>query len=254
MDRRITDWGGNAVALAVLLVFNGLANSLPLGGQTTGQVSAKYPSLFVPAGYVFAIWGLIYVGLIAYVIYQALPAQRDNPRLASISQPFVANCIANALWLVAWHYDQLGLSVTLMVAILVTLILIYRRLDIGRAGVSAAERWFVHVPFSIYTGWITVATIANLSALQWSAGYANAFVDETVWTVFKIAVAGATAATLLFRRRDVAYLLVVVWASAGIAVKQVTAPAVIGAATTAAALGVLLICLELLTRSRTPAV
>jgi hypothetical protein len=249
MRRSIIDWGGNIVALALVLGFNGLANSLPLGGQTTGQVSAKYPALFVPAGYVFSIWGLIYTGLIAFTIFQALPSQRQNQRLASITPLFIANCVANSVWLVAWHYDQLLLSLILMIAILISLVLIYRRLDIGVAAVPPAERWLVQVPFSIYTGWITVATIANLSAVQYATGWDDAGVDAVTWTIFKIAIAGAIAATILFRRRDVAYVLVIVWASAGIAVKQVTAPAVIGAATAAAALGVLLILAEFLSRS-----
>ncbi|MBT8442976.1 MAG: tryptophan-rich sensory protein [Gammaproteobacteria bacterium] len=248
MTRSIADRGGNIAAFILVILFNVLANSLPLGGQTTGQVSAKYPSLFVPATYVFSIWGLIYLGLTAFVIYQALPAQRSNQRLASITPLFIANCIANALWLVAWHYDQLVLSALLMIAILITLVLIYRRLDIGRAQVSSAERWLVHMPFSIYTGWITVATIANLSAVQYASGWDDVGVDSVTWTIFKIAVAATIAARILFQRRDFAYVLVICWASAGIAVKQVTAPAVVGAATTAAAVGIMLILSVFLSR------
>ena len=248
--RSIADWGGVIVAFAFVIVVNGLANSLPLGGQTTGQVSAKYPSLFVPASYVFSIWGLIYTGLIAYVVYQALPAQRQNQRLADIAPLFVVNCVANAIWLVAWHYDQLVASFLLMLAILASLVAIYRRLGIGRAEAPIAERWLVRLPFSIYTGWITVATIANFSAVQYARGWDDLGVDAVTWTTFKIALAGTIAATILFRRRDIAYVLVIVWASAGIAVKQVTAPAVVGAATAAAALGILLIFAEVLSRSR----
>jgi len=248
MTRSIADWGGNIAAFILVIVFNVLASSLPLGGQTTGQVSAKYPSLFVPAGYVFSIWGLIYLGLTAFVIYQALPAQRSSRKLASITPLFVTNCIANALWLVAWHYEQLVLSALLMIAILITLVLIYRRLDIGRVRVSSAERWCVYLPFSIYTGWITVATIANLSALQYASGWDDFGVDAVTWTILKIAVAATIAARMLFLRRDFAYVLVICWASAGIAVKQVTAPAVVGAATAAAAVGVMLILSAFLSR------
>jgi len=254
MTRSVLDRGGNIVAFVLVIAFNGLANALPLGGQTTGEVSAKYPSLFVPASYVFSIWGLIYLGLTAFVIYQALPAQRSSRTLASITPLFVTNCVANALWLVAWHYDQLVLSALLMIAILITLVLIYRRLDIGRASISSAERWLVHLPFSIYTGWITVATIANLSAVQYANGWDDVGVDAVTWTLFKLAVAVTIAARMLFLRRDIAYVLVICWASAGIAVKQVGAPAVVGAATTAAAVGIMLILSDFLSRPRQPAV
>ncbi|MFW2403922.1 MAG: tryptophan-rich sensory protein [Gammaproteobacteria bacterium] len=250
MTRSVFDWGGNIAAFVLVIAFNGLASSLPLGGQTTGEVSAKYPSLFVPASYVFSIWGLIYLGLTAFVIYQALPAQRSSRTLAGITPLFVTNCIANALWLVAWHYDQLVLSALLMIAILITLVLIYRRLDIGHASAPGAERWLVHLPFSIYTGWITVATIANLSAVQYAFGWDDVGIDAVTWTIIKLAVAATIAAQVLFQRRDIAYVLVICWASAGIAVKQAETPAVVGAATTTAAVGIMLILSAFLSRLR----
>lgn len=250
MNRSISDWGANILALALLLVVNGLANSLPLGGRTTGEVSASYPSLIVPAGYVFSIWGLIYLTLIAFVIWQALPAQRSNEKLAGISLLFIANCAANAVWLFTWHYDLIPLSLLLMLGVLGTLVQIYRKLGIGAGPVSPAERWFAHLPFSIYTGWITVATIANFSAVQTGQGWDDLVFNAVTWTLLKIAVAGAIAATVLFRRHDVAYVLVIVWASIGINVKQVATPAVAGAAAALAALAGLLIVIELLTRPR----
>lgn len=248
MNRHIADWGGNILALVLVIVVNGMANGLPLGGQTTGEVSAKYPSLFTPSGYVFSIWGLIYLGLAAFVVWQALPAQRNNQHMAAIRMPFVVNCLANAIWIFAWHYDQLVLSLILMLVILGSLIQIYRRLNIGLADVPAAERFLVHLPFSIYTAWITVATIANFSALQINRGWDDLGFDAATWTIIKIAIAGSIAATVLFRRRDIAFVLVAVWASAGIAVKHMATPTVAGAASVIAILGVLLIAAETLTR------
>lgn len=250
MNRSISDWGGNILAFVLVIVVNVLANALPLGGQTTGQVSAAYSSLFTPAGYVFSIWGLIYAGLTAFIVYQALPAQRSNPRLAAMHIAFVANCVANAVWLFLWHYDLITASLAAMVVILATLVWIYRALDIGRSAVTPAERWLVHLPFSLYTAWITVATIANLSSMQAARGWAEIGFDEMTWTVIKIAVAGAIAATVLFRRRDIAFVLVVVWAGAGIAVKQAATPMVVGAAATVAVLGILLVATETVTRQR----
>ncbi len=250
MNRSILDWGGNILAFVLVIAVNALANALPLGGQTTGQVSASYSSLFTPAGYVFSIWGLIYAGLTAFIIYQALPAQRSNPRLAGMQVAFVANCVANAVWLFLWHYDLIVASLAAMAVILATLVWIYRTLDIGRADVTLSERWLVHLPFSLYTAWITVATIANLSAVQVAQGWTAIGFDAMTWTVIKIALAGAIAATVLFRRRDIAFVLVVVWAGAGIAVKQAATPMVAGAATTVAVLGALLVAAEFVTRRR----
>jgi len=230
MQRRITDWGGNILGLFVVIAVNGMANAIPIGGQTTGQISAKYESLFTPAGYAFSIWGLIYLGLLIYAIYQALPAQRQNVALASINKPFLLNCAANSVWIFAWHYDFVVVSLLLMFVILGTLISIYRKLGIANGPASRSRRLFVHLPFSIYTGWITVATIANISAVQTGLGWDAAGLSAIDWTLIKLAVAGAIAAIVVLRRGDVAYGLVVAWAGYGIVVKQGATAAVAGAA------------------------
>jgi benzodiazapine receptor len=248
VTRSISDWGGNILAFILVIVVNGMANGVPLGGQTTGEISDKYPSLFTPAGYVFSIWGVIYLGLAAFVVWQALPAQRSNQRLADIRLPFLVSCACNAIWIFMWHYDLLFMSLVLMLGMLGSLIQIYRILNISRSDAPAAERWIVNLPFSIYTGWITVATIANFSAAQIHWGWDAAGFDAVTWTVIKIALAGAIAATVLFRQRDVAYVLVVIWAAAGIAQKHMLAPMVAGAASAVAIAATLLIVTEFLTR------
>jgi hypothetical protein len=134
--------------------------------------------------------------------------------------------------------------------ILGSLIHVYRTLNIGLSDATAKERWIVHLPFSIYTGWITVATIANLSAVQINAGWDNVGLDAPTWTIIKIALAGSIAATVLFRRRDIAFVLVATWASAGIAVEHAAIPAVSGAGTVIALLGVFLVAAELFSRFR----
>lgn len=250
MNRSISDWGGNILAFVLVIIVNGMANGVPLGGQTTGEISAKYPSLFTPAGYVFSIWGLIYLGLAAFVVWQALPAQRSNQRLADIRIPFLASCACNAIWIFMWHYDLLFMSLVLMLGILVSLIQIYRKLNIGLSDAPAAERWIVNLPFSIYAGWITVATIANISAAQIYWGWDAYGFNAVTWTIIKIAIAGTIAATVLFRRRDVAYVLVVVWAAVGITVKHLLTPMVAGAAAALAIAATLLIVLEFFTRPR----
>ena len=137
-----------------------------------------------------------------------------------------------------------------MFALLGSLIQIYRRLNIGLSNQSVIEHWVVHLPFSVYIGWITVATIANLSALQIDLGIENALFDTTIWTVIKIVVTAAIAATVLIRRHDTAFMLVTVWACAGIAVKNIATPLVCDVSSGIAVSGFLLAAYEFLRRSR----
>lgn len=220
------------VALSVLavIVVNGLANALPINDRTTGEISDRFDVLFVPAGYVFSIWGLIYVGLIVYAVYQFLPSQRDNPRLRAIAPWFVLSCAANIAWIFLWHYEMFVLTLPAMLTLLGSLIAIYLALGIGRGTVPPGERIAVRAPFSIYLGWVTVATIANVTAVldfvQWDAWGLSA---ET-WTVIMLVAGTAIALAVAFTRGDFVYPWVVVWAFAGIAVRQQEYPAVVGAA------------------------
>ena len=218
------------VAVVATIVVNALANILPFNGQETGAISDRFAIYFVPAGYVFSIWGLIYLGLIAYAIFQALPAQRENPRLQSIGGLFALASIANIAWVFLWHYEVFLATLPVMLILLVSLIAIYLRLGTGRTQVGAAERWLVRVPFSIYLGWITVATIANATQLLYFLGWNGGFLSPELWTVIMLAVATAVAWLMAITRRDVAYLLVLIWAFVGIAGKHADTPLVSGAA------------------------
>jgi benzodiazapine receptor len=226
MTRSILKQTLNALAVIATITVNGLANALPLNGLNTGEISDRFQVYFVPAGYVFSIWGLIYLGLIAFTVYQALPAQRSNPRLRSIDIPFVLSCLANIVWLFLWHYLQFPLTLVVMLCLLGLLITIYLRLEIGRARVSSGERWCVHLPFSVYLGWVTVATIANatdvLDYLKWG-GWG---IPPQVWAVIMLVVATGITLWVSLTRRDAAFLLVIVWAFVGIAIKQAGAPLV----------------------------
>ena len=214
-----------AVVLAVIatIAVNGLANALPLNGQLTGEISDRFKVYFVPAGYVFSIWGLIYLGLILFAIYQALPAQRDNPHLSQIGYLFVFSCLANIVWLFLWHYERFPATAVAMLALLASLIAIYLRLGIGRAAVSTGERWLVQIPFSVYLGWVSVATIANitdvLDYLKWD-GWG---IRPELWAVIMLVAAAGITAAMIFTRGDMAFALVILWAFAGIAIKQSSA-------------------------------
>jgi hypothetical protein len=242
------------VALAVLavIIVNGLANALPLNGLNTGEISDRFRVYFVPAGYVFAIWGVIYLGLLAYGVYQALVAAQDNPRLIGIGTPFILSCLANIAWLFLWHYEQFPLTLIAMLTLLACLIWIYLRLEIGRTRVSAGERWLVHLPFSIYLGWVTVATIANVTDVLDFFGWNGWGINPQLWALIMLVVATALAAVVAFTRRDAAYLVVLIWAFAGLGVKQAAAPLVATPAWVAAGLIALLAAAALLARKTQP--
>ena len=232
MDRSLVDRAGNIVAYSITIVVNVLSNTLPINDQSVAEVSARYPSLFTPAGFTFSIWGVIYLALLVFVVWQALPGQRDNPKIARLSPWFKVNCIANAAWLIAWHYDQLILSMLLMLLVLATLVQIYRILIAEIDAAPFREHLTLYLPFSIYTGWIVVATIANASILQSAFGLDAAGLDAVSWTLLKLALAGAVAATVLLKFRDVPFATVIAWSAYGISVMQASTPAVSGAATT----------------------
>jgi benzodiazapine receptor len=211
------------VITLVTISVNGLANALPLNGIQTGDISDKYATLFTPAGYVFAIWGVIYLGLLAYMVYQALPSQRTNPRLRAIGWWYVIGNLANTIWIFAWHWEQFLISLGLIVVLLVSLVMAYLRLAPARqvSGlVSPGERWTTHLPFSVYLGWVSVATVANAAVYLVSIGFDGGFLSPAVWTVVLLLV--ATGLGLFFLRgwRDIAYVGVLVWAFIGIAVNQ----------------------------------
>lgn len=239
-------------AIATIIV-NIIANVLPLNGLNTGEISDRFQIFFVPAGYVFSIWGLIYLGIIAYAIYQVLPTQRENPRLQSIGYIFVLSCLANITWLFLWHYEVFNFTLVAMLALLFSLIAIYLRLDIGRSEVSSAEKWAVHVPFSIYLGWITVATIANATQLLYYLGWDGWGISPETWTVIMLAAGVIISALMSITRADVAYSLVLVWAYIGIAVKHSETPVVSTSALIAAGLILVILIIILVRNYRNPA-
>jgi translocator protein len=234
----------NIVALIVMIAVNVLATTLPIAGRDTGEISDMFPVQFTPAGYVFSIWGLIYIGLTAFVVFQALPSQRNNPRFERVGYWFAANAFLNALWIFLWHNLLIPLSMLVMIGILVTLVVIYQRLEIGRTKVSAAEKWFGRVPFSIYFGWISVATIANASVMLYNLGWRGQPLTQEIWTVLVIAVATAIGVFMITKRREVAFPLVLVWAFYGIYVKQQDVQTVPIAALSAAILIALVLIFE----------
>lgn len=240
----------NLFSVLIALTVNVLASTLPLNGQNTGEISDRFPVYFVPAGYVFAIWSVIFIGWIAFTIYQFQPSQKESPRLRRLGYLFALSGFANAGWLFCWHYNQFGLSVLVMLLLLGLLIASYLRLDVNRFPVSAVERWSVDIPFSVYLGWITVATVANITAWLYLFEWNGFGIADPAWAVIMLVIASMLGVAMAITRRDAAYLSVLVWAFVGIAVKQTPAPMVVNTAWIAAALMAGLIVYSLLRRAR----
>lgn len=242
----------NVVVAIATIVFNVLAVSLPLNGRDTAEISDSFKILFVPAGYVFSIWGLLYVSWIAFAIYQVRPSQRENPRLRRIGYLFALSGLANMAWLVCWHYGYYALSVVVMLILLSSLIAIYLRLEIGLVPVHQAERWCVDIPFSLYLGWITVATIANVTDLLYYVGWSGWGLAPETWALIMLAATVALSALMSLRRGDVAFSLVIIWALVGIALKQAAVPAVAAGAWAAAILVAVILVLGVVRARRRP--
>lgn len=213
-----------------MVTVNALANILPINGRQTGAISDAYPNLFAPTGLTFAIWGVIYLLLAAFTLFQlglfqgrSVSANSDVTAalLTRIGLLFSVSSLANFAWIFSWHYNRIPLSMLLMLVILACLILI--SLALRPLRLTAREAFFVRLPFSVYFGWITVATIANATTLlvywQW-----NGFgISAMVWTVAVLIVGALIGGVTLVRNRDIAYGLVLVWAYLGIWLKHTAA-------------------------------
>jgi hypothetical protein len=216
----------NLLGFVGTVVVNALASILPINGITTGALSDLYPNLFVPAGLTFAIWGVIYVLLGIFVVYQLLPAvRRDTHRsdfVQRIGPLFFVSSLANIGWIFAWHYQVVPLSLVFMLILLGSLLAIYLKLHVGKSEASKTEKYLVHLPFSVYLGWITIATIANVTALLVDINWNTFGLGEQFWAAAVIIVGIAIALSVLFTRRDIYYCLVVDWALLGILLKRLS--------------------------------
>jgi benzodiazapine receptor len=232
----------NIAAFIIVVAMNVLSNALPLNGRTAGEISDALPSYFTPAGYTFSIWSVIYLFLLGFTIYQALPSQRERPFLKQIGWLFAGTTVLNVIWLFSWHYGFYAISVIFMVALLVTLIAIYLKLNIGRRNpdLTMADKLLYQAPFSLYLGWITVATIANIASVSAYLGWNGFGIEGQIWSAIMMMVAVVVAGVLLFNRRNLAYAGVLVWALFGIRAAYPDVPIIANTATVAAGLIVIL--------------
>ena len=213
------------VAYVAMVVVNILANSLQINNQSTGVISDNYPNLFAPAGLTFSIWGLIYLLLLGYVLYQFVPfgkqiVQKKEELLRKVNLLFIGTSLVNISWIFAWHYDLIGLSVLIMAVLLLLLIKIAN--VVRTEQLTSQEKFFVSIPFSVYFGWITVAAIANITVFLVSIGWDGFGIPEYVWTSIVLLV-GAVIGILRMRvDKKIAYGLVLVWAYLGILLKHLS--------------------------------
>jgi translocator protein len=205
----------NVVALSAVVFVNYLANALPLNGKTTGALSAKYNVLITPAGYVFSIWGLIYTLLAVWVIYQALPKNINNIVFKKVGYWFVISCIFNCLWIFVWHFEKLILSLIVMIGLLLSLIIIYSKIQNDENRPK-----YVLSPFSIYLGWVSIATIVNTSVILKYSGWNGFGLSSQTWTIIMLMVGTILAFVFTLKNDDFLYPLVFVWAYMGVGIRH----------------------------------
>jgi hypothetical protein len=209
------------VTYVAMIIVNFLANGLPINNRGTGEISDAYPNLFAPAGPAFSIWGLIYLLLGVYVIYQFVKKeQKAEEIIQKINPLFIATSLANISWIFAWHYDYIALSVCIMAVLLVLLIKIADILRVEKF--SALEKLFIWAPFSIYFGWITVASIANITVFLVSIGWDGFGIADFVWTSIILLVGALIGILRMNKDKNIAYGLVLVWAYSWILFKHLS--------------------------------
>ena len=215
-----------ALAIATAFVVNVISNIFPAGGVNIGQISNTVfkDVLIIPAGYAFAIWGLIYLGLFAFGIYQLLPSNREDEDLRQTGYLLAIASVAQCVWVYLFLYRLFALSVVAMLLILLPLITIYLRLGVGKKTVNRSKKWCIHRPISIYLGWISVATIVNVACALYAQGWNGWGISGEIWTVAMVIIATAIAGLMAVRGTDIVYPGVTVWALVAIAVKHSNIP------------------------------
>ena len=214
-----------ALSFVAMVAVNAAATLLPINGQTTAEVSDSYPNIFAPAGFTFAIWGVIYLLLALYTLYQLglfreKKSKLPNDIVMTIAPYFAASSLVNIAWIFSWHYNLIGLSVLLMVTLLGILIALHTKLY--ALDYTPRERLLVRAPFSVYFGWISVATIANVTTYLVYSGWDRLGQTEVFWMILMLVIGAAVGITTTLKRYDCAYGAVFVWAYWGILQKHLS--------------------------------
>lgn len=232
----------NIVATIVTIIFNSLSVALPIGVATTADIANSVPIRFFPATITFSIWGLIYIGWIAFAVYQALPSQRSNPFVRAVGWWYVLGSLGNMGWLLLFQNLQFAVSTIPIVFLLVTLGIIYVNLRRVSAKPSLGDIWAIFVPFSIYFAWAAVANVANLTYVLFPGeGALWLGLTQETWAAIMLVVAGVITGLVAYVNRDLPYFLVVVWAYLGIILRYPDIQVLVITAAVVAAIGLLVV-------------
>jgi hypothetical protein len=212
----------NIFLFIFMVTINALANILPINGKNTGELSDKYPNLFVPAGITFSIWGLIYLLLLFFIVYNFYSVIVNKNKITLKLNEYIVfgvTCLLNSFWILTWHYELIALSVIIMITLLLSLIYLFIKVDILKIK-GIIEKISIKIPISLYLGWISVATIANITALLIDYKWKGFGISENIWTIILIIIGAFLAILMLLIRKNISYALVIVWAYLGIIIKR----------------------------------
>ncbi len=242
----------NIITVISVIIVNILANVLPIFGVNTGQISDAYPNFFTPAGYVFSIWFIIYLQAIIFIIYQARASQRNESYLPKISFFYLFAGLANIAWIFVFHFSYAYTianppfflaSVGILLLVFILLLLAYLRLGVGKEAVSRGEKLAVHLHFSVYLAWISVASIAGIASALNILIPGLPSETQHLATAALLIVALLLTILMVYLRREFGFPLVVIWASVGIAAKWLAIPVI---AYTAIAVAIILVIILLI--------
>jgi hypothetical protein len=222
MDRDTLRQWTNLLAIIAAIVFNIVTNFIPFNNLSIQKIADTYSDYIavIPADYAFAIWGLIYLGLLGLGIYQVLPANKTEPRCRQLGYYLTVASLSQMAWIVFFQYELFWLSVLAMLGILIPLILLYLKLGIALQPVSRVQKWLINFPISIYTAWISVATILNVAIALTSVKWNGWNISFDIWTIVLLLVATAIATLVTTKRRDIAFTGVIIWAFVAIALRN----------------------------------
>ncbi|CAL1518375.1 hypothetical protein [Chitinophaga sp. MM2321] len=216
----------NTIAFLIMITANLLAVLVPINGKKTGEVSDEYPNLFVPADMTFGIWSIIYLCLLAFIIYQLwLAFSNRQPEILTrvmgrMKEWFLISSVANASWLFAWHYNLIPVTIVLMLILLFSLFIIHLNFGIAQTPATLPEKLFIYLPFSLYLGWISIATISNIATLVVYAGWEGSMQAQVTWTIILIGIGTLLSMVMVLLRNNIIHALVAVWAFYGIVLKR----------------------------------
>ncbi len=212
----------NLVGFLIMVAVNALSVVLPLAGRSQVEISDRYYNMFVPAGFTFSIWSVIYLALIVFIFHSFSKQKvRAFAQIVQHIDPlFLISCLVNIAWLFAWHYLQIELAMLLMIGLLTSVLMIYLRIEKSDIRNGSFEDLTMRLPFRMYAGWISVATIANMAALLTDYQWNGLGIEPQIWVMIMTSIAALLGLIMLFKYRDFVFPSVILWALWGILMER----------------------------------